>query len=51
MSAREESEIKGLKHIFFDVILIDSTKVIETSNIFKFLTDFRAEFGRNTNYA
>ena len=45
---REIGKIEVLKNIFFDIILIDCTKVIESFNIFEFFTNFRSKLIRNS---
>lgn len=46
---REVGKIEVLKNIFFDVVLIDCTKVIESFDIFEFFTNFRSKLIRNSD--
>ena len=47
---REIGKIKVLEDIFFDVVLIDCTEVVESFHIFELFTHFRPKAIRNSDY-
>jgi hypothetical protein len=46
MSRRQVVEVELLEHMFFDVVLIDSTEVVKAFDVFKFLAHFRFKWVR-----
>ena len=46
---RKESEIKRFKDIFFDVLLINCAKIVESFDVFEYFTSLRLKTCRNSN--